>query len=141
MKIIISAAALGLVVPGALAFQGRTLNVHPGSQIVTSHAHDSIHRPASSLSTSSRNNLFPDDLPRKGLAPLAASFVGVESRTESIPEDRPRTEDENEKLFERFGKGVARDFTARLPLYGGDIKDGLNLQCLAATMFLFFACM
>ena len=29
----------------------------------------------------------------------------------------------------------------RLPLYGSDVKDGLNTQCLAATCFLFFACL
>jgi hypothetical protein len=29
----------------------------------------------------------------------------------------------------------------RLPLYKSDITDGLNVQCLAATMFLFFACL
>ena len=29
----------------------------------------------------------------------------------------------------------------RLPLYGSDITDGLNVQCLAATLFLFFACL
>lgn len=29
----------------------------------------------------------------------------------------------------------------RLPLYGSDLKDGLNTQCLAATCFLFFACL
>ena len=48
---------------------------------------------------------------------------------------------DKEPLFERFGRGISRDFKARLPLYASDIKDGLNVQCLAATMFLFFACL
>ena len=33
-----------------------------------------------------------------------------------------------EPLFEGFGKGVLRDYKARLPLYKSDIKDGLNVQ-------------
>ncbi|EJK66215.1 hypothetical protein THAOC_12878, partial [Thalassiosira oceanica] len=36
-------------------------------------------------------------------------------------------------LFEAPFKGIARDYKMRLPLYGSDIKDGLNSQCLAAT--------
>ena len=46
-----------------------------------------------------------------------------------------------EKIFEGLGKGIRRDYKMRLPLYGSDIRDGLNVQCLAATMFLFFACL
>jgi len=49
--------------------------------------------------------------------------------------------EENSALFEGFGKGIARDYKARLPLYKSDITDGLNVQCLAATLFLFFACL
>mmetsp|Transcript_22334 Transcript_22334/g.28174 ORF Transcript_22334/g.28174 Transcript_22334/m.28174 type:complete len:588 (-) Transcript_22334:106-1869(-) len=49
--------------------------------------------------------------------------------------------DDEEPLIESFGKGILRDYKARLPLYGSDIKDGLNTQCLAATLFLFFACL
>jgi hypothetical protein len=33
-----------------------------------------------------------------------------------------------EKLFEGFGKGIMRDYKARLPFLGSDIKDGLNPQ-------------
>ena len=48
---------------------------------------------------------------------------------------------DEEKLFESFGKGIVRDYKARMPFFWSDIKDGLNAQCLAATMFLFFACL
>ena len=48
---------------------------------------------------------------------------------------------ENESLFEGIGVGIKRDYKMRLPLYGSDITDGLNAQSLAATMFLFFACL
>ena len=48
---------------------------------------------------------------------------------------------DDDPMFESFGKGIIRDYKARLPLYASDIKDGLNTQCLAATLFLFFACL
>jgi len=44
-------------------------------------------------------------------------------------------------LFESLLKGIRRDYKMRLPFYKSDIADGLNAQCLAATMFLFFACL
>lgn len=47
----------------------------------------------------------------------------------------------DESLFEAPFKGIIRDYKRRLPLYKSDILDGLNSQCLAATMFLFFACL
>jgi hypothetical protein len=50
-------------------------------------------------------------------------------------------QDNDEKIFEGFGKGILRDYKMRLPFYKSDIKDGLNIQCLAATMSLFFACL
>lgn len=46
-----------------------------------------------------------------------------------------------EGLYEKPGVGIIRDLKARLPFYKSDFKDGFNAQCLAATMFLFFACL
>lgn len=46
-----------------------------------------------------------------------------------------------EPMLESIGEGIKRDYKARLPLYKSDITDGLNTQCLAATLFLFFACL
>jgi len=48
---------------------------------------------------------------------------------------------DSEPMFESFGTGVKKDYKARLPLFKSDITDGLNTQCLAATLFLFFACL
>jgi hypothetical protein len=48
---------------------------------------------------------------------------------------------EKEPLFERLGVGILRDYGKRLPLFKSDITDGLNAQSLAATLFLFFACL
>jgi len=49
--------------------------------------------------------------------------------------------EQKEPLFEGVGKGVVRDYKERIPLFVSDITDGLNMQCIAATMFLFFACL
>ena len=53
----------------------------------------------------------------------------------------PVDDDKNPPLFEGPLKGISRDYKMRLPLYKSDITDGLNTQCLAATLFLFFACL
>ena len=50
-------------------------------------------------------------------------------------------DDNNPPLFEPLLKGIKRDYKMRLPLYKSDVTDGLNSQCLAATLFLFFACL
>ena len=50
-------------------------------------------------------------------------------------------DDEEIPLFEHLLKGIKRDYKMRLPLYKSDVTDGLNSQCLAATLFLFFACL
>lgn len=47
----------------------------------------------------------------------------------------------DDPMFEGLGKGILKDYKARLPFYKSDITDGLNSQCLAATLFLFFACL
>jgi hypothetical protein len=59
----------------------------------------------------------------------------------SPPVDERENNKDDETLFEGPFKGIIRDYKARLPLFASDIKDGLNVQCLAATMFLFFACL
>ena len=58
----------------------------------------------------------------------------------ATPTEEPKAP-EKEKLFESFGVGILRDYKARLPLFKSDIQDGLNVPCLAAIMFLFFACL
>lgn len=71
---------------------------------------------------------------------LSSSFQAVKPppEEESTPSTSTST---SEPLFESIGKGIARDYKARLPLYASDITDGLNTQSLAATLFLFFACL
>ncbi|KAL7504892.1 hypothetical protein ACHAXN_002437 [Cyclotella atomus] len=50
-------------------------------------------------------------------------------------------DDKDPPLFEAPLKGISRDYGMRLPLYKSDITDGINTQCLAAILFLFFACL
>lgn len=39
----------------------------------------------------------------------------------------------------RFFGGMINDIKRRIPMYKSDIKDGLNSETLAATLFLYFA--
>eukprot|EP00815_Leptocylindrus_aporus_P000850 CAMPEP_0116075566 /NCGR_PEP_ID=MMETSP0322-20121206/16709_1 /TAXON_ID=163516 /ORGANISM="Leptocylindrus danicus var. apora, Strain B651" /LENGTH=528 /DNA_ID=CAMNT_0003565645 /DNA_START=227 /DNA_END=1813 /DNA_ORIENTATION=+ len=64
-----------------------------------------------------------------------SSKLGVS--TEALAEEGEATS----HMFEGPFKGIARDYRKRLPFYKSDITDGLNSQCVAATMFLFFACL
>jgi len=40
----------------------------------------------------------------------------------------------------RFCGGLIRDIKNRYSLYWSDIRDGIHIQCVASTVFLFFAC-
>jgi len=45
-------------------------------------------------------------------------------------------------VLEPLGVGIRRDFSRRWPHYfSSDLRDGLNAQTLAATLFLLFACL
>jgi len=49
---------------------------------------------------------------------------------------------ENElQLVEPLGVGLRRDLRQRLPFYGSDWADGLNLKTVAACCFMFFSCL
>jgi hypothetical protein len=50
---------------------------------------------------------------------------------------------DNDVILEPLGTGIRRDFSRRFtwPMYKSDIKDGVNAQSFAVTMFLFFACL
>ena len=43
-------------------------------------------------------------------------------------------------FYLRFFGGFVLDIKRRYPLYWSDIRDAFNLQTLAATIFLYFAC-
>ena len=44
-------------------------------------------------------------------------------------------------LAEPFGVGIKRDIARKAKEYGSDFKDGMKVQCLAATIFIFLACL
>jgi hypothetical protein len=56
-------------------------------------------------------------------ASYGRSTLSMAADVAATPEEPPK-----EKLLEGLGKGILRDYKARLPLYGSDIKDGLNVQ-------------
>ena len=65
--------------------------------------------------------------------PMSSAAAATTTIDESDDKDPP--------LFETFLKGIRRDYSMRLPHYPSDITNGLNTQCLAAVLFLFFACL
>lgn len=64
---------------------------------------------------------------------MSEAAAGVTAETPVDDKDPP--------LFEGIFKGITRDYKMRLPYFKSDITDGINIQCLAATLFLFFACL
>lgn len=54
------------------------------------------------------------------------------------PEKEPEDDDPLKRTGRPFG-GLVRDICRRYPKYLSDIKDGLNPQCLAAVIFIYFA--
>jgi hypothetical protein len=53
----------------------------------------------------------------------ARSALSMAADVVATPEEPPK-----EKLLEGLGVGILRDYKARLPMYGSDVKDGLNVQ-------------
>ena len=47
----------------------------------------------------------------------------------------------NLKIVEPAFVGLRRDLKQRLPFYVSDYVEGLNLKCVASTLFMFFACL
>ncbi|PIK59363.1 putative band 3 anion transport protein isoform X1 [Apostichopus japonicus] len=54
--------------------------------------------------------------------------------------DELKDDDPLERTGRLFG-GMIKDIKRRYPKYLSDIKDGLNPQCLAAFVFIYFACL
>lgn len=53
--------------------------------------------------------------------------------------DKGPPDDDPLKRTGRFFGGMINDLKRRIPMYKSDIKDGLNTETLAATLFLYFA--
>lgn len=99
---------------------------------VATHRHALMSRPkwTAAAAPSSRRTSSSLPLPLMSADEIDAEVAAV---GEDSSEDPP--------LFESPLKGIRRDYAMRLPFYKSDVSDGLNAQCLAATLFLFFACL
>ncbi|XP_067644614.1 band 3 anion transport protein isoform X2 [Eurosta solidaginis] len=64
----------------------------------------------------------------------------VEKKSELDAVDGKKKINPLEKTHKWWG-GLRNDLKRRLPMYKSDIKDGLNSQTLAATIFMYFACL
>lgn len=53
--------------------------------------------------------------------------------------DKGPPDDDPLKRTGRFFGGMINDLKRRIPMYKSDVKDGLNTETLAATLFLYFA--
>ena len=72
---------------------------------------------------------------------LKSYRITILSKDDVFPEDVPNNESKEDRIFEEPFRGILRDASLRAPHLLSDITDGLNLQCVAATLFLFFACL
>jgi len=61
--------------------------------------------------------------------------TALEQKAPGRPEDDPL------KRTKRLFGGLVRDVKRRYAIYLSDIKDGLNVQCLATFFFIYFACL
>lgn len=105
-----------------------------GSLISAFQAKRHIHSPVRSVrSSSTTSHLFTYRIPKTSTKPH-------EPGEEPLPGESAWSH-QQDPIFEPPGAGIRRDVKARLPFYKSDIKDGLNVQCFASTIFLFFACL
>jgi len=101
--------------------------------------------------------LPPGDWDRKHILPIKEIMEMKQRRKErkGVKDDSDETEKEKDKEEKSDGPpkrnpldrtkrpfgGLIDDIKVRYPKYLSDIKDGLNAQCLAATIFIYFACL
>jgi hypothetical protein len=79
-------------------------------------------------SVSSRVFTFTPAGNAKYFSPATINGRSTLSMTAGVAVAATPKEPPKEKLLEGLGRGILRDYKARLPLYGSDIKDGLNVQ-------------
>ena len=131
------------LLPAALAIL--LLNAHPGCSFsftptgtVTTKLHV-LTRPQLSPTAVGPSSLFPLSIskPHRKIQ-RSLSMTAAAAASTTINDDN---DDKDPPLFEPPFRGIRRDYQMRLPHYATDITQGLNAQCLAAILFLFFACL
>lgn len=88
--------------------------------------------------------LPPGQLENKNLLKSIEKFQAAIIRRRRIEEVKKELEEEADKINPLFRTGrpwgaMCNDIRRRYTKYVGDLTDGLNLQCLASTIFLYFA--
>jgi len=97
------------------------------------------------LSSSHRTLSSKSLIPKHGRSSAAESFFQksyvrstsklVMSSDATAADETPAEDgDECAPLFESIGKGILRDYKARLPLFVSDVTDGLNIQVRGRNM-------
>lgn len=64
----------------------------------------------------------------------------IEKKPDDGDDDKKKKPSPLEKTHRLWG-GLRNDLKRRLPMYKSDIMDGLNTETLAATVFMYFACL
>merc|ERR1719215_157958 len=78
---------------------------------------------------------------RGGVIPVRDPVTGKDRKDEKGDDDGgPPKRNPMERTSIPFG-GLIDDMKGRYPKYLSDFKDGLNAQCLAAIIFIYFACL
>ena len=67
--------------------------------------------------------------------------VGRFQQRTAPPEVVEKAKDDGLEFTGQLAGGLWRDVRRRWPWYARDFQDGLTFKCLAATVFLFFACL
>jgi len=96
-----------------------------------------------SLTVKQNNNVkfYNHKTTSTGLIMASADAAAADADADVVSSEAPIQDEQTGNIFEFPGKGILRDYKMRLPHYASDIMDGLTVQCLAATLFLFFACL
>lgn len=72
---------------------------------------------------------------------IREAIDGFEARTATaVADPSPASSDDGLTFSGRFAGGLVADIKRRAPHYLSDFRDGLHPKALAATIFLFFAC-
>jgi len=90
--------------------------------------------------------LLPTSRTNHKMRPLCSAAAAPVPAPSSIPAstviDHPEGDtSKSQNFFERPFKGIMEDLRRKAPHYLSDFKDGANLKGVAATFFMFFACL
>lgn len=64
--------------------------------------------------------------------------MAVTSTTSEKSDEKDNKDDPLRRTKKPWG-GLVNDIKRRLPYYGSDFSDGLNMQCIASAIFIYFA--